>query len=194
MSGTTSISLVQRLQAENQPRSWQQFFEFYEPFIRRWLTRQRLPEPDAEDIRQEVMCTVFNEISNFRHNGSVGAFRCWLRMITVNQLRRHRRRRRDQSGVDLEWLAASLASSDHEIHQQFDVEHDRYLLTRLLDSVDGDFASATIDAFRLTALEGESPADVAERLGITKAAVIAGRSRVLCRLRESAAALFVDDS
>ncbi|MCS7468705.1 sigma-70 family RNA polymerase sigma factor [Stieleria sp. ICT_E10.1] len=193
MSETTSVSMVHRLQAGNQTRSWHQFFEFYEPFIQRWLTHQRLPESDAEDIRQEVMCTVLHEISNFRHNGSVGAFRCWLRMITVNQLRRYRRRRRDQSGVDLEWLAASLASSDHEIHRQFDIEHDRYLLTRLLEFVVTDFSSSTIDAFRMTALEGRSPADVADRLGITKAAVIAGRSRVLCRLRESAATLFVED-
>ncbi|WP_182866916.1 hypothetical protein [Stieleria mannarensis] len=94
----------------------------------------------------------------------------------------------------MDWLAESLASSDHEVHRQFDVEHDRYLLTRLLDSVRSDFAPTTINAFCMTALQEMSPADVADRLGTTKAAVIAGRSRVLCRLRESAGAIFADDS
>lgn len=193
MSGTTSVQLISQLQASNQTRSWNRFCQIYEPFICRWLTYQGILESDAADIQQDVMHTVLNEISRFRHNGSVGAFRCWLRMVTVNHLRRHRRIRRHDADIDLDWLASSLSETDSELNRQFDADHDRHLLTILLGSVESDFAESTIRAFRMTAVEEIPPAEVAEQLGLTKAAVIAGKSRVLCRLRESAAQLFSGD-
>lgn len=193
MSGTTSVQLISRLQASNETRSWNRFCLIYEPFIFRWLTYQGIRESDAQDIQQDVMYTVLSEISRFRHNGSVGAFRCWLRMVTVNHLRRHRRSRRRDADIDLDWLAASLSESDNEINRQFDADHDHYLLTILLGAVESDFAESTIRAFRMTAVDAIPPAEVAEQLGLTKAAVIAGKSRVLCRLRESAAQLFSGD-
>lgn len=193
MSETTSVHFINRLREGNETHSWNRFCEIYDPFILGWLLRQGVRDCDAADIRQEVMCTVLCELPKFRHNGSVGAFRCWLRLVTVNELRRFRRRHRRELEIDLDWLATSLASMDHEINRQFDAEHDQHLLSKLLDSVQTDFQDSTIRAFRMTAFESLQPAEAAERLGMTKAAVIAGKSRVLCRLREAATQLFTED-
>lgn len=193
MSGTTSVHFLNRLQTGDESSAWNRFCLIYEPFIQRWLIGQGVRDCDAADIRQDVMYTVLCELPKFQHNGSVGAFRCWLRLVTVNQLRRHRRRHRRETEVDLEWLATSLSDSDNEIHREFDAEHDRHLLKKLLESVQDDFSESTACAFRMTALESVPAGEAAERLGMTKAAVIAGKSRVLCRLREAATQLFGED-
>ena len=94
MSETTSVHFINRLREGNETHSWNRFCEIYDPFILGWLLRQGVRDCDAADIRQEVMCTVLCELPKFRHNGSLGAFRCWLRLVTVNELRRFRRRHR----------------------------------------------------------------------------------------------------
>lgn len=192
MSETTSVFLLGRLQASSETRSWNQFCSIYQPFIRSWLGRLGLSEGDAADIEQEVMCVVIREMPCFRHNGSPGAFRCWLRRVTVNQLRSYRRsiRRQQRLGTDPHWLADSLADPDNELTRRFDHEHDDHLVRSLLATVRGDFSATTLAAFHRTTLDGVSAAEVAVELGLSKAAVIAAKSRVLCRLREEALNLF----
>jgi DNA-directed RNA polymerase specialized sigma24 family protein len=51
------------------------------------LHQQGLPRSDADDLAQEVMLVIVREMPHFEHSGRKGAFRNWLRMITV-----HRRR------------------------------------------------------------------------------------------------------
>src|SRR5262249_57679001 len=57
------------------------------PRIRDWLRRHALQAPDADDLVQEVLAVVVREIPNFRHDLRTGAFRRWLRTVTVNRLR-----------------------------------------------------------------------------------------------------------
>src|SRR5947208_428214 len=52
-----------------------------------WLRRHSVPAADAEDLTQEVMAVVVRELPGFKHNQHAGAFRSWLRTITVNRLR-----------------------------------------------------------------------------------------------------------
>lgn len=194
----TSIEFLRRLQTnshsgmESPSGPWNRFYDVYGPFISNWLVQQGVRRADAEDIQQEVVCILLRELPHFCHNGSVGAFRCWLRRITQNQLRRHRRthgRERD-AAADLVWLAKAMADANDACRRHWDREHDRFVIEQLLFRIRGDFHQSTLAAFERTALEGHSPHDVAQDLNLTAAAVIAGKSRVLCRLREEAASVY----
>ncbi|MEM6470033.1 MAG: sigma-70 family RNA polymerase sigma factor [Planctomycetota bacterium] len=188
---TTSVTLLHHLQSEGGGGQWSRFIAVYQPFMSAWLRRRGIRECDACDIEQEVFAVLLRELPRFRHNGAKGAFRCWLRRITENQLRKHRRKTRMQlAGDDIEALADRLANESDPLSRQWDQEHDDHLLKSLVHLVRADFNESTIRSFELMVFEERSPSDVAATLGLSKAAVIAGKARVLRRLREEARRIF----
>src|SRR6516165_7259704 len=90
----TPISLLERLRLRPDPASWQRLVDLYTPLIRDWLRRHGLQPPDADDLVQEVMHVLVRELPEFRHDLRPGAFRRWLRAVTVNRVRAFWRARR----------------------------------------------------------------------------------------------------
>ena len=89
----TSTSLLDRLCDGPDPTGWGELVHLYTPLIRTWLGRHFLQAADADDLTQQVLTVVVSKLPSFRHNGRTGAFRAWLRGITVNTLRSFRRSR-----------------------------------------------------------------------------------------------------
>lgn len=181
---TTSPSLLARLQvADRASPDWQRLHDLYAPLIRHWLARMPGVAADRDDLCQEVLAVVVREIPAFRRQRD-GSFRAWLRQVAVNRVRTWRRAGHPQP-VDDEVLA-NLADPKSDLTREWDQAHDQHVVRHLLELVRPDFASATWEAFRRTALSEELPADVAAALGMTISAVIQAKARVLRRLREEA--------
>src|SRR5207248_8062752 len=83
----TSTSLLDRLLQPQDTAAWQRLLDLYTPLIRGWLRRHGLAHDDADDVVQEVLTVVVRRLPDFQHNQRRGAFRAWLRTITVNCLR-----------------------------------------------------------------------------------------------------------
>ncbi len=132
------------------------------------------------------MLAVVKHLADFSPSGRRGAFRCWLRLITVYRTRdffRSRRRAPVAAGDVLE-MARQLEDPDSSLSRQWDQEHDSYVLGRLLDLMGLVFEPLTLRAFRRLALDGASAESVSRELGMTVGAVYAARSRVLKRIRQ----------
>jgi RNA polymerase sigma-70 factor (ECF subfamily) len=144
---------------------------------------------DVDDLVQDVMAVVIQELASFRHSGRPGAFRTWLRRIAVNRLREFWRQRRlapAAGGSDLQRKLDELQDDHSRLTQQWDREHDRHLVQRLLERIASDFQPTTWRAFRAFVLEGKTAAAVAADLGISEGAVWTAKSHVLKRLRQMA--------
>jgi RNA polymerase sigma-70 factor (ECF subfamily) len=173
--------------AEDQ--AWGQLVDLYSPLLRAWFHREGLAEADSDDLSQEVLAVVCAELPRFVHNGRTGAFRLWLRRIAVNRLRAFRRARRRQPGTGDDEFQARLdqwENPDSPLSRQWDVEHDRHVSRQLLDRIRAEFQPATWAAFAGVMFEGQMPAEVAHRLGVSVNAVLLAKSRILGRLREAA--------
>src|SRR2546425_576244 len=83
----TSVSLLERLRDRQDGAAWQRLADLYTPWVRGWLRRYGLQDSDADDLLQEVLGAVVRYLPGFQHNQRPGAFRTWLRTITVNCLR-----------------------------------------------------------------------------------------------------------
>src|SRR5262245_464070 len=83
----TSTSLLGRLRAKSDAKAWTQLVEAYTPLIQKWLRLQAVQANDSDDLVQEILAVVVRKLPDFEHNRRTGAFRCWLRRITVNCLR-----------------------------------------------------------------------------------------------------------
>src|SRR5262245_48319957 len=147
----TSPSLLARAKTGS-ASDWNRLVAVYQPLIFGWLRRQGLPYHAAEELTQDVLMTVFHELGSFEHPGKPGAFRGWLRAITVNRSRTYwradKRRPTAVGGSDFHSVLEQLEDPDSELSRQWDHEHDQHVITRLLELLEGDFTPSTLRAFR----------------------------------------------
>jgi RNA polymerase sigma-70 factor (ECF subfamily) len=184
----TSASLLERLSDRADSDAWAKMVDLYSPMIRAWLSRYRLPESDVDDISQTVLSSVVAKLHLFQHNGRVGAFRNWLRTITINsfrqKLRLDRKRRDSLGGRALLAGLHELEDPKSDLRQVWDRTHDAHVLRAVLTLAEPEFESKTWQAFRLQVFEEARPALAAAQLGMTVNAVLIAKSRVLKRLRD----------
>jgi RNA polymerase sigma-70 factor (ECF subfamily) len=189
---STSESLLDRLKLTRVDGSdWKRFEAMYLPLIRRWIGRVPGLGNEVEDVSQEVLLVLLREIPRFDRR-RLGAFRAWLRQVTVNRVRVYRRQRHRQVGAiadQTDGFLEQMADSNSVLAKQLDDEHNKHICDALLSAVRSDFTQATWNAFQQFAVEGRPAADVARELGLTVNAVVKAKSRVLNRLREEGAGL-----
>ncbi len=186
----TSLSLLDRLRnAGPDAPDWRRLQEIYLPLIRYWLRRLPGLGDEADDLAQEVLLVLSRELPSFERRRD-GAFRAWLRAITLNRIRAYQKTRRKRplptGGED---LLSQLENPTSDLARQWDRDHDRHVFEKLTALIKPDFEPNTWEAFRRFALDGRPAADVAEKLGVSTGAVVQAKFRILKRLREEAGEL-----
>jgi RNA polymerase sigma-70 factor (ECF subfamily) len=184
----TSFNLLERLREGPNDTAWQRMVDLYTPLIRNWLRRYSLQDQDADDLVQDVLAVVVRKLPEFKKKPQVGAFRRWLRSITVNCLREFWRAQRFQpkaAGNEVfAGVLAQLEDPESALSKIWDQEHDEYVTRRLLVLIRPRFEAKTWQAFQRVALEGASVDLVAEELGLSVNAVFIAKSRVIHMLRQ----------
>jgi RNA polymerase sigma-70 factor (ECF subfamily) len=185
----TSLSLLDRLKvARPEASDWRHLQAIYLPMIRRWLERVPGLGDESVDLAQEVLIIVFREVPRFDRRRE-GSFRAWLRQVTVNRIRVYRRqqRRRPVAGLDpADGFLERLSDPNGDLAREWNQEHDKHVVEKLLAVVQADFAPTTWAAFQRFGVDGVPARRVAEELGLSENAVLLAKSRVLKRLREEA--------
>jgi RNA polymerase sigma-70 factor, ECF subfamily len=185
----TSVSLLERLKyARPDASDWNRLQGIYLPLIERWLGRVPGLGDEAADLAQDVFVVMVRELPRFERQRE-GSFRAWLRRVTVNKVRSHRKRRNRQLLLAIdpaEKFLERLADPGGDLAREWDQEHDRHVFQKLLGIVESDFNATTFEAFRRFALDDVPAARVAAELGLSVNAVLQAKSRVLRRLREEA--------
>lgn len=184
---TTPFSLLERLQQSPDDTDWQRLVQVYGPLIRNWLRGCSLQDADVEDLAQDVLTAVVRKLPEFRHNSRAGAFRAWLRMITVNRLREFWRSRKSRpqtpGGSDFARMVDQLEDPDSALSRLWNQEHDLHVIRRLFELIEPQFEDKSRQAFRYVVIEGLKAGLAAERLGISTNAVLIAKSRILKQLR-----------
>jgi len=190
----TSLSLIERLKAAAPEASdWGRLQGIYLPLIESWLRRVPGLGDESADLAQEVLIVVFREVPRFDRRRE-GSFRAWLRQVTVNKVRNYRRlrRRRAAAGLDhAEGFLERLSDPDGELAREWDRDHDKHVIGKLLAAVQADFNPKTWLAFQRFGVDGEPAGRVAEELRMSENSVILAKARILKRLREEAGDLLV---
>jgi RNA polymerase sigma-70 factor (ECF subfamily) len=184
----TPRSLLQRVRA-NDPEAWRRLVSLYRPLVLYWCGRGGVPAADAEDVAQEVFAAAAAGLPGFRHDRPGDTFRGWLRGITRNHVHLYFRRRQGQpqaqGGSDawqnLQGVADPLAGGDAGEEAELS-----QLYRRAVEQVRAEFEESTWQAFWLTVIEGRTPADLADELGMAPASIRQAKSRVLRRLKQEA--------
>lgn len=182
----TRPSLLVRIRDAHDLDAWRRFSAIYEPLIRGQAHREGLQEADAADIAQEVMRIVAQVAPRFEYDASLGTFRGWLYTVTRNAIRGHwNRSKKPDRGAGGTTAALALAEVPASLNPEaaWEREYQSRLFLWAADQLRNEFEESTWDAFWATAIRGETPKDVAARLGTSVGAVYIAKSRILARLR-----------
>jgi RNA polymerase sigma-70 factor (ECF subfamily) len=187
-SSATSRSLLERIKA-NDAAAWDQLVTLYGPLVFHWCRSWDLQDQDTADVCQEVFQAVATHIGNFRKEKAGDSFRGWLRTITRNKVHDHfRRLGREPGGVggtDAQTRWAELPAPQPPQDDSGTGDNaERRLFFRLLDLIRAEFEERTWQAFWRTAVDGQTPKEVAADLHMSAGAVRVAKYRVLHRLRE----------
>src|SRR5262245_43000541 len=152
------MSLLDRVRKDGQPVDWDRLLALYSPLLRSWLQRHPLQGADVDDLLQDILAVIVQKVPQFTHPGNPGAFRSWLRAILVYRLRWYWREKLRKptriGGDDAEQFLLRFAQRESELSKQWDLEHDRHVVARLLEVIRPEFTPTTWQAFQRYALDG----------------------------------------
>jgi RNA polymerase sigma-70 factor (ECF subfamily) len=178
---STRVTLLHRLsQNPSDQPSWSEFVRVYGPAIRTWLVHWGLQEADAQDVAQNVLLRLTAKLPQFQYDPS-RSFRGWLKTLTHHAWHDfvteagYRNRGSGDSAV-LEQLQSVAARED--LAARIEATFDKELLEVALVRVRERVAETTWEAFRLAALDGIAPQQVADRLGVRVSQVYLAKHRV----------------
>jgi RNA polymerase sigma-70 factor (ECF subfamily) len=191
----TSPTLLGRLKRDPLDQdAWEQFVGRYGRTIYRWCRTWGLQEADAEDVTQNVLTELARQMRTFAYRPE-GSFRAWLKTVAHRawcDFLDSRQRALRGSGDTAVLTMLRSVESRRDLLQHLDDEYDRELLEQALARVRLRVQPHTWDAFRMTAIEDMSAADVARQLGMKPGAIYVARSKVQKMIQEEMAKLDQD--
>jgi len=166
--------------------TWSRIVSIYGPVVYRWCRLSGVDESAASDVVQEVFMSVAKGAVDFERKREKGSFRSWLATITRSRVRDHYRRQNKQpAGLGGTDALRQLNDIEQVIDSTISGDSARAAIARkVMVEVQSEFEPNTWSAFWMTAVEGITGAESAERIGISIASVYQSKSRVLRRLRQ----------
>src|SRR5579885_2574312 len=162
----TRVTLLGRLRHDpSDQTAWAEFVEHYGPKIYGWCRKWGLQEADTQDVTQNVLLKLSRKLQEFRYDPA-RSFRAWLKTLTQHawsDFVESRQRAGLGSGDSaVGRLLLSVVARD-DLVKQLEEDFDREVMAEALARVRLRVAPQTWQAFALTALEGLSGAEAAER-------------------------------
>ena len=188
----TRQSLLMRLRDPQDQQAWEEFVSIYEPLIYRLASKKGFQDADASDVTQDVLTSVSRAVERFDLDPDKGSFRGWLNRITRNLMINFLSRRKGPLGTGetaMLLLLDEQAVVDDEATALFELEYRRECFRQAAQRVRNNVQTATWQSFWLTAVEGQSSEQAAEKLGKSAGAVRIARCRVLAKLKLEVAKL-----
>jgi RNA polymerase sigma-70 factor (ECF subfamily) len=175
------VSLLGRLRRDPTNQAcWDAFVEHYGAKIYDWCRRWNLQEADAQDVTQNVLLKLAEKMHDFEYDPS-RSFRAWLKTLTHHawvDYQEARRRGGLGSGDSQVGLMLDSVEAREDLLQRLGEEFDRELLDEAMARVKLRVAPQTWQAFQLTAIDGLSGAEAAERIPMAVAQVFVAKRRV----------------
>jgi RNA polymerase sigma-70 factor (ECF subfamily) len=186
----TNISLIARVRDRSDSESWNQFYQFYQPLLMRYLRRLGLEENTAGDLIQDVFVRLVQALPTFVLDRGRGRFRSYLWRLTYSALVDHARRTKTSQRAEKEWVKrfehVDLAES-RKVERELNAINHEQILERALPRVRLVTSATAWRCFEQRLLCDRPGAEIAAELGISDKVVFVYASRVLKGVRNECA-------
>jgi RNA polymerase sigma-70 factor (ECF subfamily) len=189
----TRRSLLTRLKHWDDQEGWQDFFNTYWRLIFGVARQAGLNDAEAQEVVQLTVIAVAEKMKSgeFKYDPKRGSFKAWL--LTQTQWRVsdqfRKRRQHAERHPNLEAKTELMESvpdeaAEERIARCWEAEWESNLMQVALERVQPRVAARTFQLFQLHVRKDWSVADVAKRLGVSKAQVHLAKHRVSIMLRK----------
>jgi RNA polymerase sigma-70 factor (ECF subfamily) len=182
----TRLTLIQRLQGQQDAQSWQEFVTHYQGYMYRLVRRMGLHHHDAEEIVQDVCLKAWQALPTFAYDPGKGRFRGWLWQVTANEVRAGWRKRRLENTLLREQDAAmqELPDPAGALGAQWAEEEWRaHVATVAWQNIRHDFEERTQQVFEKLS-KGVAAEAVATELQLAPSSIYVYKKRIQDRLRQ----------
>ena len=182
----TSPTLI-RLVQDKQHGAWERFYEVYHAYVYCIARGMKMSHEDATDVAQDVMLNVWKGIENYEYRPGTAKFRTWLHKVTRNAVFALIRKRKlklasfDEGPEQKTQYLDDIAVN--ELETIAENEWRIFLTNQALERLKLQFRGQAMTIF-LAAMNGESTAAIAERLGLNRPTVTRLKNRVRHRLTQ----------
>lgn len=164
---------------------WDEFLEYYDPFITSVLRKMNFQEPAIDDVRQLAFVKLWKNLPAYRKQPGKAKFRSWLakliRNVALNWIRDNKGMRSEanlQENTQSEYLVNSP-----DVEGNIEREWQAYVVKVALERLNPVFTGKAFKVLKLS-LEGCSGDEISDQLGIQKESVYVLKNRVKKRLQE----------
>ncbi len=188
----TRQTLIQRIQANHDDQSWEEFLRIYRPYIYAIIRNMNVFADDVEDLVQQVCIKLWKNIAGMELTAS-HRFRSWLSSVTINCVKDFfRKSARDAERIEKaagDESLAHLRSVDLPDVEQIALREWEIHLTNLaMENIEPFFTRQTIEVFLLS-LEGLSAKEIAGKMNLSENTVYYQKNRCKRRLIQEVAHL-----
>ena len=200
----TGPSLLKRLQSDDDPQSWQEFYKIYGGLIRSFAIKAGLTADEAEEVVQETAIGVARRLPEFVYDPKACRFKTWLLNLTRWRIQNQFKKRRTPGGPDGSHEAAGQPSPPRvdetattgtieniadpaipELGVEWDAAWERNLLTQAMERVRERIDERQFQIFDLYVTKGWPGGEVAKSMKVSIALVYVTRFRVTALLKQA---------
>ena len=181
----TRSSLINRLKATINGKSWEDFFQTYWELIFNVARRAGLSEADAQDIVQETIVKVHKSLDRFQYNRDRGSFKGWLCAVTRSRLAEYFKKQKKRLPLNQPFDDSTrnptieVADPRHlELEQIWDEEWQKYLIQTALTRLKRTVSPKQFQIYKCHCIDEWSVKEICKALNINRAQVYMAKQRV----------------
>lgn len=176
----TKKTLIERVKDPEDNVSWEEFYNYYRPYVYVIVVNMGVTESDAQDVVQKIFVKAWNALPRFELSSRQGSFRAWISAITKNTVKTYFRdsSRRPFSTNTLENQALYKSP---DINHVVEVEWKKFVVSKALENIKSEFSDKYISAF-MRLIKGENIKQIATDCGIEESSLYVYRTRIQKRL------------
>ena len=172
---STRITLIQRIKNRVDETSWEEFTHWYSPYIMAILRRSGIPHSQLEDLKQDILISIWKSIEKFEYDPTKCSFRTWLSTISRNKIYDFFARQKTKNNYESKLQDSPLDKA--EIDQIIEREWRLYIAGKAFERVSQQFNNKAIEAYR-NFQSGKGVDLVAQELNISESSVYVYNKRV----------------
>lgn len=173
----TRETLLRRIKLSTDESAWEEFVEFYKPFIFATINRFGVSGTDCDDLLQKIILKIWKVIPEFDYNQGQGRFHNWLYTIIKNTTLTFLSKEKYINQQKQLILANSEGNTQNELDKIIHEEWLKHVSTRAYEIVKSKVSEVAMGVFNDLA-NGEEVDVVSQKYGITDGSVYVYRMRV----------------
>jgi|TARA_B100000959_G_scaffold182154_1_gene190445 RNA polymerase sigma-70 factor (ECF subfamily) len=181
----TRSSLINRLKATINGKSWEDFFQTYWELIFNVARRAGLSEADAQDIVQETIVKVHKSLDRFQYNRNRGSFKGWLCSVTRSRLAEYFKKKQKRLPLNQPFddligdPAAEVADPKGlELERIWDEEWQKNIIQTALKRLKQTVSPKQFQIYKCHCIDEWSVKEVCKALNVNRAQVYMAKQRV----------------